>query len=160
MYRGKCELTVAICEHASWSLLALLCLNLLILFVCSQIQVLESTYYSLAEALAMHCRIADTILFPELAKRKPGVAEAYSVDHYKQGQRLTQLHDLISTLNEAKTTELFLQVYRFTALDTEHVEKEEEHLLPHFLVNFADHELVNLMKKVETAQANAKLIQG
>jgi len=123
------------------------------------IQVLEATYCNLAEALAMHCRIADTILFPELVKRKPGVAEAYSVDHYKQSGRLTQLHDLISTLDEAKATELFLQVYRFTALDTEHVEKEEEHLLPYFLVNFADHELIDLMKKVETAQANAKLIQ-
>eukprot|EP00190_Bangiopsis_sp_CCMP1999_P001131 CAMPEP_0198737004 /NCGR_PEP_ID=MMETSP1475-20131203/67647_1 /TAXON_ID= ORGANISM="Unidentified sp., Strain CCMP1999" /NCGR_SAMPLE_ID=MMETSP1475 /ASSEMBLY_ACC=CAM_ASM_001111 /LENGTH=652 /DNA_ID=CAMNT_0044500859 /DNA_START=18 /DNA_END=1976 /DNA_ORIENTATION=+ len=129
---------------------------------CSEenVQQLRNSYFNFTEALAVHSHVEDTTLFPELTKRAPGVAEAYNYDHYKESEHLTQIHDAINCLEAPEAAELFLKISGFAALDNEHMEKEEEHLLPYFLALFADDELIGLMRATQAAADNMKTGQG
>mmetsp|Transcript_1864 Transcript_1864/g.3259 ORF Transcript_1864/g.3259 Transcript_1864/m.3259 type:complete len:696 (+) Transcript_1864:288-2375(+) len=124
--------------------------------MCSEesINELKNIYYEFTEAVAAHAFVEDTILFPELTKRVPGVAESYNYDHFKQSDHLTKIYATISSLDENNAAELFLQVSGFAAIHEEHMEKEEEHLLPYFMNVFSDQELMALMEIASKSSMN------
>eukprot|EP00188_Purpureofilum_apyrenoidigerum_P001794 Plantae.Rhodophyta-Purpureofilum_apyrenoidigerum.ctg20273.p1 GENE.Plantae.Rhodophyta-Purpureofilum_apyrenoidigerum.ctg20273~~Plantae.Rhodophyta-Purpureofilum_apyrenoidigerum.ctg20273.p1 ORF type:complete len:654 (+),score=118.74 Plantae.Rhodophyta-Purpureofilum_apyrenoidigerum.ctg20273:100-1962(+) len=134
----------------------------LIVTDCSEenIQQLRNSYFNFTKALAVHSHMEDTTLFLELTKRVPGVAEAYNYDHYRESEHLTQIHDAINCLEAHEAAELFLKISGFAALDNEHMEKEEEHLMPYFLTHFSDDELVGLMRAAEAAVNDMRIGQG
>eukprot|EP00181_Compsopogon_caeruleus_P006350 CAMPEP_0184688546 /NCGR_PEP_ID=MMETSP0312-20130426/30158_1 /TAXON_ID=31354 /ORGANISM="Compsopogon coeruleus, Strain SAG 36.94" /LENGTH=643 /DNA_ID=CAMNT_0027145795 /DNA_START=388 /DNA_END=2319 /DNA_ORIENTATION=- len=107
---------------------------------------LQDAYYHFTEVLAVHTYVEDTILFPELARRVPGVTEAYNFDHYKESDHLTRIYGAIGSLEAENAAELFLGISGFAAIHSEHLEKEEEHLLPYMLTVFSDEEMVQLMQ--------------
>uniref|UniRef100_A0A7S0ZLC7 Hemerythrin-like domain-containing protein n=1 Tax=Timspurckia oligopyrenoides TaxID=708627 RepID=A0A7S0ZLC7_9RHOD len=120
---------------------------------------LQNVYFEFTEALAIHSFVEDTILFPELTKRVPGVAEAYNYDHFKQSDHLTRMYETLAVVDENNAAELFLQISGFAAIHQEHMEKEEEHLLPYFLSVFSDQELLDLIRRSSAASASNALSQ-
>ena len=109
------------------------------------VQNLKHAYEDFTEALAVHAYIEDNILFPELSKRVPHVAESYMFDHDQERGRLTEIQSLMSSASPQRFADLFLKISEFAALHKAHMEKEEGHLLPYFTKVFNNQEIVNLV---------------
>ncbi|KAA8491955.1 hypothetical protein FVE85_8437 [Porphyridium purpureum] len=118
---------------------------------------LRSVYYEFTESVARHAHVEDSLLFPALTRRVPGVAESYTYDHYKQSHHLTQILETMNSVNASNAADLFLQISSFAAVHEEHMEKEEEHLLPYFLSVFSDQEIYNLMQSVSELMTSGSL---
>lgn len=109
------------------------------------IENLRNTYHDFTEALGVHAYIEDTILFPELSKKIPHVAESYIYDHKQEEGRLTEIKHILGEGGHTQYADLFLKISEFAALHNAHMDKEEGHLLPYFTQVFNNQEIINLV---------------
>ncbi|GJD10541.1 hypothetical protein Gasu2_47260 [Galdieria sulphuraria] len=109
---------------------------------------LKIVYRSFFRLLSAHAHAEDTIIFPQLAKKIPGITEAYHLDHFMEGRELASLGDMIENFVPEIANDVFRKVTSFSARFLQHMEKEEEHLIPYLVHVFSDHEIAILKERV------------
>ncbi|KAK4523765.1 hypothetical protein GAYE_SCF00G1661 [Galdieria yellowstonensis] len=109
---------------------------------------LQIVYRSFFRLLRAHAHAEDTIIFPQLAKKIPGITEAYHLDHFMEGRELASLGDMIENFVPEMANDVFRKVSSFSARFLQHMEKEEEHLIPYLVHVFSDHEVAILKERV------------
>uniref|UniRef100_A0A7S0ZER0 Hemerythrin-like domain-containing protein n=1 Tax=Timspurckia oligopyrenoides TaxID=708627 RepID=A0A7S0ZER0_9RHOD len=126
----------------------------------TKIRNLFNAFQAFSEELAVHSYVEDTILFPALEKRIPGVTESYSFDHAKESGHLSEIGSAICSSAMTNAAELFLGVSSFAALHMNHMEKEEQHLAPYFGTHFSGQEVVKLIQLSELASRDAQFVRS
>ncbi|GJQ14227.1 hypothetical protein GpartN1_g6018.t1 [Galdieria partita] len=115
---------------------------------------LQRVYAELFTVLSAHANVEDQLIFPLLMDRIPGITESYNLDHFMEGKELTAIGDAITNFDPNHAGDLFLRITGFSANLTQHMEKEEEHILPRLLQILSDDELNDLRNNIvrETCQ--------
>ncbi|GJQ08979.1 hypothetical protein GpartN1_g770.t1 [Galdieria partita] len=115
---------------------------------------LKIVYRSFFRLLSAHAHAEDTVIFPQLAKKIPGITEAYHLDHFMEGRELASLGDMIENFFPEMANDVFRKVTSFSARFLQHMEKEEEHLIPYLVHVFSDHEIAILKERVILETSN------
>lgn len=111
---------------------------------------LRIAYEDFTEALSVHAMIEEHVLFKSLAVKVPKVTESYSVDHVIEQGRMEEISNIMRHVDPKRITGLFLKISELAALHNNHMDKEEHHLLPYFLDNFDDTEIIELIEQCRT----------
>lgn len=112
---------------------------------------LRRAYEDFTEALSVHAYMEDKVLFKRLSDRVPNVTESYTVDHAIEKGRMDEISNIMRNVEPKKITDLFLKISELAALHNNHMDKEEHHLLPYFLNNFDDKEIIELIRQCQGA---------
>eukprot|EP00871_Galdieria_phlegrea_P004488 jgi/Galph1/503/GphlegSOOS_G5245.1 len=115
---------------------------------------LQTTFHEFFRSLNAHASVEDVVIFPILSQKIPGVTEAYNLDHFMAGRELTAIGNAILHFDPNYAGDLFLRISGFGASLVQHMQKEEEHILPHLLNALSEEELGVLRDKV-VQQTNA-----
>lgn len=108
---------------------------------------LRRAYHDFTEALTVHAYVEEHVLFSKLSEHVPRVVESYNFDHAKEKTRVIEINNIMKDLDASKAAEVFLKIAQLSAVHNVHMEKEEEHLLPYFLDNLNDSEIIQLIDK-------------
>lgn len=111
---------------------------------------LRKAYGDFTEALSVHAYMEDQVLFKRLSDRVPNVTESYTVDHAIEKGRMDEISNIMRNVEPKRITDLFLKISELAALHNNHMDKEEHHLLPYFLNNFDDKEIIELIRQCQS----------
>jgi len=109
---------------------------------------LQSSYEKFFNVLSAHANTEDQLIFPILLDRVPGITESYNLDHFMEGKELTAIGDAIMNFDPHYAGDLFIRITGFSANLSQHMDKEERHILPRLLQVLRDDELHQLRKKM------------
>lgn len=112
---------------------------------------LRKAYEDFTEALSVHAFMEEKVLFKRLSDKVPNVTESYTVDHVIEQGRMEEISNIMRNVEPKKITDLFLKISELAALHNNHMDKEEHHLLPYFLTNFDDKEIIELVRQCQSA---------
>ncbi len=130
---------------------------------------LEGELVSFREHMHLHAGLEEKFIHPLLSEREPGGADRLNEDHRNMHRQFDNLISCFAELkkkpkdfekSEAFSLEFYLAWNRFITFYFNHIDYEEEHVMPTLLKLCTNDELVNTFRKILADQTPKELMDN